>query len=133
MGRPSSYTPEIAAEICERLAGGESLLEICEDDGYPGESTVRAWALEDREGFSAKYARAREIGYHHEAEDLGRGIATVKPKDVPRARLEFDIKRWRLSKMLPKVYGDATLLKHADNEGNEFVVRVERIGDKPKP
>src|SRR4051812_2164281 len=63
LGRPSTYTAELAATICARLATGETLRAVCRDDGMPSESTVRTWALDDREGFSAHYARAREIGY----------------------------------------------------------------------
>ena len=29
MGRPTDYTPEMAAEIYDRLAGGEPLRTIC--------------------------------------------------------------------------------------------------------
>lgn len=64
------YTPELAHKICRRLTEGETLREICQGKGMPGESTVRLWALDDvkgegdTEGFAAQYARARLIGYH---------------------------------------------------------------------
>ena len=59
-GRPTAYTPELAAEICERMAAGESLRSICRSEDMPSEITVRRWAIENREGFSAQYARAFE-------------------------------------------------------------------------
>ena len=34
-GRPSTYSQEIADEVCRRLAGGESLRAICRDEGIP--------------------------------------------------------------------------------------------------
>jgi Bacteriophage Sf6, terminase small subunit-like len=46
-GRPSIYTAELAAEICKRLAVGESLNAICKDDRLPAESTVRHWGVEN--------------------------------------------------------------------------------------
>ncbi len=52
------------------------------------------------------------------------------PEDVPRARLEFDAARWYLSKLAPKRYGDATLLKHADAEGNSMKIEVTRVKRK---
>ncbi len=64
-GRPSTYSQEIADEVCRRLAGGESLRAICRDEGIPDESTVRLWALDDRDGFAAQYARAREVQFSH--------------------------------------------------------------------
>jgi Bacteriophage Sf6, terminase small subunit-like len=62
-GRPSIFSPELADRLCERLADGETLRAICRDEGMPDERTVRRWALDDLEGFSTQYARAREIGY----------------------------------------------------------------------
>ena len=60
-GRPSVYTPQLADEICERLAAGESLRAICADPHMPDKHRVREWALDDRDGFSPRYARARQI------------------------------------------------------------------------
>ncbi len=60
-GRPTVYTEAIAAEILQRLANGESLHSICKAEHLPSKSTVIAWTLENREGFSDRYAHAREI------------------------------------------------------------------------
>jgi hypothetical protein len=59
-GRSSTYTSELAHRICERLADGETLRAICRDEGRPDERTVREWAVDDVEGFSPQYARARQ-------------------------------------------------------------------------
>jgi hypothetical protein len=61
-GRPSLYSPEIAEEICERLASGESMRRICQDEHMPGRRTVEGWMDADPD-FRAKCARAREAGY----------------------------------------------------------------------
>jgi len=61
MGRPSSYTETFADEICRRIAEGETLKQICRDEDMPARSTVQKWVLDDVQGFSGKYARAREI------------------------------------------------------------------------
>lgn len=118
-----AFNQATADEICRRLAEGESLNAICKTEGLPAESTVRAWALDDIEGFAANYARARSIGYEKLAEELLEiadtpqtgVIRTVKPdgtEEVKHAdmiehrRLRVDSRKWMLSKMLPKVYGD---------------------------
>src|ERR1700759_4888640 len=99
-GRPSLYTEELAARICERLAAGETLRGICRDDGMPNERTVRTWARED-ETFSPQYAKAREIGYQGMADEI------VEIADSSGdARLQVDTRKWLLSKALPKIYGD---------------------------
>ena len=42
-GRPSLYTEVLAAQICRRLAEGETLRAICRDPGMPAISTVMGW------------------------------------------------------------------------------------------
>ena len=59
MGRPSIYSAELAASICERIALGESLRAICRDEGMPGQTTVFEWLSQDA-AFAEQYARARD-------------------------------------------------------------------------
>ena len=122
-GRPRAYAAGLATLILERLADGESLRSICRDDGMPDRSTVYGWALDDVEGFSRQYARAREIQAHALADDV-KDIADDGSNDwmerndpdnpgwvangehMQRSRLRFDARRWAASKILPKVYGE---------------------------
>ena len=67
-GRPSKHTPELAAEICERLSKGEPLLQICADEHMPKRQTVYDW-LERVDGLSVQFARAREAGCDAMAEE----------------------------------------------------------------
>lgn len=120
-GRPSLYTEELAARICERLALGETLRAICRDDGMPSHTTVLDWT-KSNEAFSDQYARSREAGYGLMADELleiaddGRndtylideetGARGVDHDVIARSRLRVDTRKWLLSKALPKVYGD---------------------------
>lgn len=122
-GRPTSYTPEIAARICERIALGESLRSICRDEGFPPVPTVCEWVIKDRDGFSEQYALARDIGL-----DL-MAMETIEIADTPEfgeklkidadgneevttgdmiehRRLRVDTRKWYLSKLAPKRYGE---------------------------
>ena len=130
MGRPSLYTPEIAAEICGRIAEGESLRSVCRDEGMPDEKTVRTWVIDDVGGFSPQYTRAREAQAHSMADELleisddatndwmerksekGSGWE-INGEHIARSRLRSDTRKWLLSKMLPKVYGDKLDLNHS--------------------
>lgn len=132
-GRPSSYTPEIADSICSQLADGMTLNQVCKQDGMPDEKAVRMWALEDLNGFSPKYTRARELGYLKMADEILEiantpviGIRTVnKPNGtetteadmIEHRRLQVDTRKWMLSKMLPKIYGDKIAVDHAGSVG----------------
>ena len=68
-GRPSKYTPELAAEMCERLSAGEPLRQICRDDHMPHWTQVYEWKARDEE-LSLRVAHAREAGYDAIAEEL---------------------------------------------------------------
>jgi hypothetical protein len=120
-----AFDQAIADRICERLALGESLRSVCRDEGMPNASTIIRWA--ETEPFSQQYARAREIGYSLLAEDLlaiaddGTGDSWVDDEGqvrtnndvIARSRLRVDTRKWMLSKMLPKVYGEKVDVNHA--------------------
>src|SRR6201984_1146598 len=57
--RRHDYSPEIA-EICDRIAGGASLRQICQDATMPAKSTIFVW-LEEHEDFARSYSLARQI------------------------------------------------------------------------
>ena len=59
MARPSKFTPELAVEICRRVADGRSLRSVCRDEDMPNADTVNEWRI-NRAEFSEQYARARE-------------------------------------------------------------------------
>lgn len=133
-GRPSIYSEKLADRICEELASGRSLLQICKDESFPHESTVRAWALDNRQGFYTKYARARDIGIEVMADELVE-IADTKDvmgryDNVERSKLRVDTRKWLLSKIVPKKYGDKTTTAITDGEGGPLKVVFERIAPK---
>lgn len=90
----------------------------------PDKSAVLGWANGDREGFSQRYARARELQAHSIADELleiaddgsndwmerqGKdesGGWELNGEHIQRSRVRLDTRKWLLSKMLPKSYGD---------------------------
>lgn len=143
MGRPSDFTPEIANEICERLAKGESLRSITgadRDDFMPSETTVRRWlaGTEDwNEEFRRQYAHARDC----QADTLFEEILDIADEDaldavaVSRNRLRVDARKWAASKLAPKKYGDKVALTGGDDGDApiktqaEVVLRFVRPGE----
>ena len=126
-GETTKFTAEIARTICEHLSEGMTLREVCRMENMPPESTVRLWAMDDRQGFAAQYTRAREIGYHAMADDIveisddgtndwmeRNGEDNVgwqtNGEALGRSRLRVDTRKWMLSKVLPKIYGDKLAL-----------------------
>ncbi len=68
IGRPSSYDPVVAEQICELLSEGIPLREICRMEGMPAWRNIYFWMSRD-EDLSAHIARAREMGYDAIAEE----------------------------------------------------------------
>ncbi len=105
-GRPSSFTQQIADEICERIAMGESLKTICSEPSLPAISSVFKW-LNEKPGFSDSYARARETQADALFDEI-QNIADDADEDVQRSRLKVDARKWMAGKLRPKKYGDKT-------------------------
>lgn len=130
MGRPSSYTPEKAQEICELLASGMSLRKICESKTMPERPAVFRWLFNNEE-FRNQYAQAREAWADAEFENIfdiaddGRND-TYKDDDgntktdwdvLGRSKLRIDTRRWALARMSPKKYGDKVTNEHTGPNG----------------
>jgi hypothetical protein len=123
-GRPSSYTDDIADEICERLASGESLLSITGDDDMPSQSVVYRW-VNDIPGFKEKYAQARLRQAHTLAEQAAEmANGTFEGTDPAFVRLQLDAIRWATGRIAPRVYGDRADLDLGGREGGPPVASV---------
>lgn len=139
MGRPSEYTPEIAEELCNRLAKGESLRAICEGDrqtdaGWlPGETTVRRWLAgneEWNEDFRRQYAQAREAQADFQF-DRAMTIANEATVDsVPVARLQIDTIKWQTSKLAPKKYGERVVAEIGGIDGRAIETNDSLVAAK---
>lgn len=129
MGRPSLYTVELGAVVCERLMEGESLRTICTSEEMPGRTTIFKWIATNPD-FANQYAIARQVQAQVLADEIfniaddGTNDWTTRTigdeeVEVPnhdhinRSRLRVDTRKWFLSKVLPKVYGDKLDLNHS--------------------
>lgn len=112
-GRPSKYSKELIAEICERLSNGEPLAAICRDKGMPDPSTVWDWQQKKPE-VSQAIARARDVG----EEVIAAGCLDIADDldDHPasrRVRVETRLKL--LGKWNPKKWGEKVAIGGADD------------------
>lgn len=121
-GRPTTYTPETADRICEQLALGRSLLQICKADDMPCMVTVYKW-LRQNEEFANNYTRAREDQADTHADEL-LGIADDPSLDPNDKRVRVDARKWVASKLKPKKYGDRMDLKHAGDPDAPLTIQV---------
>ena len=104
MGRPSSYTVELAEKICRAIAEGRPLNRVCKEEEWcPSEYTVYNW-LDKHPEFAKNYARAREQQQEVFAAEVISIADTVK--DAAIARNMMDARKWYAGKVAPKRWGD---------------------------
>ena len=107
VGRPTVFDDEIRDKICENIRNGKPLRVICENENMPGESTIFA-ELNRNKQFQDKYARAHEIYANYEFENLIKLSDEANERNYNALRLKVDTRKWVLSKMIPKKYGDTS-------------------------
>jgi hypothetical protein len=144
------YTAEIEDLILGELKSGRTLTDICHDPDMPHVRSVHNWLAEDRDGFAARYKKAREIGCDTMADDMvdiaddrsgdwivrtnkdGTTDAILDSERVSRARLRFEARRWRLSKMLPRTYGDRLDLNAKHDSGDGWAELLKAVDGKTR-
>ncbi len=126
-GPPSIRTPEIEDKILTRIAMGESLKQICEDEQMPSRETVRLWAASDL-AFSEGLSRARI----EQADAMDEKIVEIMGKveagtlTPEQGRVLIWAAQWRASKLRPDRYGDK-LQAQVEHSGTvEHVLTEER-------
>ncbi len=131
-GRRSIYTEALAQEICERIAQGETLAKICEDDHIPDPQTVHFWRHKHPTFFDA-FARARDEQMRAWADEITTladdasadhvvkvdlddpRLKIIKSENtitfkfdrthVERAKLQITTRQWLMERLLSEEYG----------------------------
>ena len=144
---PHAYDMSIADEVLDGIAAGGSLREVCGKPGLPSVTTFMRWLADERnENLRERYARARELQAEYMAEDIlsiadeectmvkadkhgsqdddGQGNTEVvfDSTAVQRNRLRVDARKWLLSKLAPKKYGDKVTQEHTGANGGAIEV-----------
>ena len=119
-GRPSKYTDDLAKQICTLVAEGNSLRKIIEMDGMPSRQTVYQW-MDDVEGFSDQYAKAREEQADWHFDNLME-IADNPDLDPAHKRIMVDTRKWAASKLKSKAYGEKIEQQISGKDGGPIVL-----------
>ncbi len=145
--RSSKYKnkADICALVLSGMRGGLSAFKACEAAGVP-QSTFNIWLNQDAE-LAAEYARAREDLIERLANETmaiadqafteieeqalnakGEPVVVKKkvPVDVQRAKLQVDTRKWLLSKLAPKKYGEKLELT-GDPDRPLAIQKIERV------
>lgn len=149
-GRPSKFTPEIADQICRRLAEGEPLRQICRDENMPAWRTIYDWLLNDKD-FSARIAHARELGEEAIAQECldiadnatndwmetygrdGAELYKLNGEHIQRSKLRIETRLKLLAKWNPRKWGEKVDLNHGVQPENPLASLVQRIAGSGLP
>lgn len=145
------FDEEVARAICAEVATSTgSLRSICKDNpAFPTAKTFWEWlGHKDRAWLRDLYARAKEDQAEILADEIleiaddgrndwvekrirGKEVVLCDKEHIQRSRVRIDSRKWLLSKLKPRKYGDAALIKHAgaDGEGPVQVERIDRLGE----
>ena len=126
-GRPSSYSDEIADEICSRLSEGETLFDICLEDRMPSRRTVNNWELANPD-FFAKCRRAREAQGDHEHDQMALIERRVLAGEIaPQvASVVISSKQWRAAKLNRRRYADTKIIA-GDTDNPVMIEHTNRL------
>lgn len=122
----------ISTEVLKEMRNGLSAFKACKIAGVP-QSTFNDWLNNDAK-LAAEYARAREDLLEMMASDmLDIADRPVKSTDsgatdsgaVADKKVQIDTRKWLLSKLAPKKYGDK--LEVSGDAANPLVTRIERV------
>ena len=146
-GRPSTYTQEIADEICAGLAEGKSLRTVCSAEHLPCVATVFNW-FRTKEGFLEQYTRAKEESADaltdemldiaddgsndwmaNNSDEEGKLNYQINGEHIQRSRLRIETRKWLSSKLKPKKYGDKITTEHTGVVG---LIPIEEGTDPAK-
>jgi hypothetical protein len=137
---PKLRTPENAQRICELTAEGNTLRHVARTLGVD-HSAIIQWLNEDEAKggtvIAHQYARATAAKWRVIADELldvaddrsymGRTDAAAV---VTQQRLAVDTRKWLLSKMLPKTFGDKVEISHDPDA--PVITRIELVAVHPK-
>jgi hypothetical protein len=139
MGRPTTYTQELADDLIEHMAGGRSVASWCAKDGHPHVATVLRWTAAHPD-FREAYARARE--FHADAifdeivdiadDKTGDWIETDKgmrynPEAAARSRVRVEARLKVAGRLNPQRYSERVGLEIDDKRPATSEERLARI------
>ena len=139
MGRPTKFSDEVAAGICEAIRGGSSVREAAELVGV-SEKIVYDW-LRRHPDFRDDYVAAQEDrGCYYARRVAEIGEAAERGEIAPAAaRVAIDAFKWTAARMAPAVYGDRVRVdgqidhvarQHDDQLDASYAALLDRIAEK---
>ena len=135
-----SFSQQLADQICYRIASGETLTAILQDDNMPTYPTVWAW-LNDRPAFSLAYYRARMEQMRtwadqiiHLADDSEHDWIKVTGKrgesrpdmlnreHIERTKIRIASRQWLMARLNPAEFGENVARGEGSTGGGQAIL-----------
>lgn len=132
--------------VCSEIEKGRALRNVLKNDGMPSTSTFYDW-LDNDDVKSKQYARATSVRADIIFDDIlsiadentndtyinDNGIEVVNNDVIQRSRLRIDSRKWVLSRLNPKKYGDKTI--HSGDADNPIqttfsILNIDPLSDE---
>ena len=129
--RPTKYNKKLGERICKQIANGKSLLKISKLKNMPTRQTIHNWLLDkELKDFFDNYEKSCNVRAENMFDNLNEiSDLSDKKESTNRSRLRVDTRKWYLSKIMPKKYGDKLditsgnkpipIINVQTNEGND--------------
>jgi hypothetical protein len=128
--RRRRYTPELGAELCERLCEAQGLEVVCAAPDMPSQAAVYQW-LRRYPDFAEQFGRARQIQADRLFDQVWTIARHAHEGNWRSAKLKTDTLRWLVGKLAPDRYG-APPGAARDEEARPIInVEVVRFSDAP--
>ena len=126
--------------VCQEIEKGRALRNVLKDENMPSTSTFYQW-LDNDEVKAKQYARATEVRADIIFDDIlaiadentndtsinENGIEVVNNDVIQRSRLRIDARKWVLSKLNPKKFGDKTDITSSGEKISSNDIKIEII------
>lgn len=119
------YSEEIVDEICEQIAEGKDLTEVCKTKGMPDRRNVARWMKVHPE-LKGRIEVARQMqadALFGEMRKLAR-LAIDEPEKANAVRVAADILKWQAGRLRPKAYGDKVTSEITGADGGPVEVGI---------
>lgn len=133
-------TDAVIDSVLGEIAGGKSLVKVCEMPGMPNRTSFLRRVAEDKV-LQARYAAAMEARadkYAEETIDIAddgsndtyldeEGNKRTDYDVVARSKLRIAARQWYAAKIAPKKYGEKVDLNHGGQENNPVEVKTKVV------
>lgn len=139
-GRPTTYTPELGAKICDALAtSSQTITSLCRDrEDFPDVVTVRRWRV-----FHPEFRTIYDVAFEESLTNMGDGLLEDKSEiityydpvlgiekpdsaSIQLQKLMSDNKKWVLARRNRSKFGDQIVLEKENSELQKTVEQLQK-------